>query len=106
MTIEQLIEKAIAGGWKYLGMNGKHSLALALEDAEKQNFTFLLDPEFWKAVGKVEWDGKFSCPHWESELVGERSFKMVEMPHWKYYMHAMIDALAEGKTIEEFIATL
>lgn len=49
----------------------------------------LLDSLAWKAVGKVE--------GWEAN--GDRYA-------WLYFMHRMIDALADGKTISDFLATL
>lgn len=55
----------------------------------------LLNPDSWKAVGKVEgW-----CE--------EKDFKCDECAdHYKWAMHRMIDALCEGKTFDDFIDTL
>jgi len=59
----------------------------------------LLAPEAWKAVGKVEgWHDKF-----DGDVSGLR---YMSMEPWLVNMHRMIDALADGKTIEEFLATL
>lgn len=53
-----------------------------------------LDPLAWQAVGKVE--------NWRNHSTGWFAYKSP----WCEKMHAMIDALAEGKSIEEFIETL
>lgn len=85
---EQFIKDAIEGGYE-------HPKTVKYEDAELA--LTMLDPRFWQAVGKVRgWDG-CSANHgeyWEGK------------PHWLYEMHRMIDALAEGKSIEEFLQAL
>jgi hypothetical protein len=83
MTIQSFIEKAIEGGWRPKGTLYKEDFM----DAH------ILDPEMWKAVGKVE--------GWSKGLKGYSR----EVP-WRRNMHRMVDALAEGKSIEEFLATL
>lgn len=95
MTIKSFIEKAIEGGyWEY---------PPALDDLLDGNFhKVLLDPEAWKAVGKVEgWKGETSfwgCLSCDDEALW--------MPTWKYKWHRMIDALAGGETIEQYLETL
>lgn len=65
----------------------------------------LLDPKAWQAVGKVEkWH--FGKSEDGADSVSVRVFAGVVYPIWKWNMHRMIDALAEGKSIEEFLATL
>lgn len=83
MTIQHAIESAIAGGWKMKGVR-KDSLS------HINAAIIVLQPAFWQAVGKVE--------GWESQHQG----------YWepKIPMHRMIDALAEGKSISEFLETL
>jgi len=99
MTIQQFIEKAIEGGWnprrgekQYTAPRPPHHICLFSE------YHPFLDAEAWKAVGKVEGWG----PGTRVELGG--GFWTEDM--WLKNMHRMIDALAEGKTIEEFLATL
>lgn len=88
MTIKEFIEKAIEGGWKYNDYcDGK-----GCEDRH-----IFLDPLAWQAVGKVHWgDGAL-------QMNSKYGFRLYV---WKDQMHRMIDALAEGKTLEEFISTI
>ena len=86
MTTKEFIEKAIEGGWKIdkiINPRGKHGVccSCAVNQFEKT----ILDPKAWEAVGKTEMYGI-----WQT----------------KDKMHMMIDALIEGKSIEEYIATL
>lgn len=85
MKIQTFIEKAIAGGWKgdafpIWHVNNPHSM--------------LLDPLAWQAVGKVE--------GWGAEIPSY----MLGKPVWHTNMSRMIDALASGKTIEQYLETL
>jgi len=110
MTIQQFIEKAIEGGWNDL-FNGKKPLEV-LPSTDVRNFLikwnhpddpqilrtheFLLDPLAWQAVGKVE--------GWNFDRISSKFPN--RRPFWHIRMLDMIDALAEGKTLEEFIETL
>jgi hypothetical protein len=128
MTPETYIEKAIQGGFKV--ENEKHcvydfDLHYWNEVIEK----IILDPQSWQAVGKVEgWDSKSkeykNCINQECKVAKgcfkekyntnfcyECGQKLVEVREVIYgyekdYMHHMIDALVEGKTIEEFLKNL
>lgn len=73
------------------------------------------DPECWKAVGKVEgWEDegdkcKSGCGCVPSG--GSRHHEGLcswswEEAEWLTRMRSMIDALAEGKTIEEYLSTI
>lgn len=94
-----------------------------LENAEKIPFEILiLMPEAWQALGKVGgWDkkilirrgtiiGNFCTPcsqeHPRGECFKEMGFGMDYLDPWCYHMHRMIDALCEGKTIEQFLENL
>jgi len=55
----------------------------------------VLDPEVWQAVGKIE--------NWKNNAT---KYPWCAREPWENKMHDMIDALAEGKTIEEFLETL
>jgi hypothetical protein len=90
MTIQTFIEKAEAGGWE------DHYDARGCERYPIEHV--VLDPEAWKAVGRAErtWN-MLSEKHWGQEE---------PMPEWQWKMHRMIDALAEGKSIEQYLETL
>lgn len=119
MTKKEFIEKAIEGGWKqdekefctisFLeenGCNGEmcfvidntYSCHITGERKGKtkhyQTSQIILDPKAWEAVGKVE--------GWQENRVRESKYEMA----WQCEMHQMIDALIEGKTIEEYLETL
>lgn len=102
---ETFIEKAIEGGYSPL-MGG---------DKMRSNEAILLDPLAWQAVGTTEgWgttDGK--CNKCGSAPRSWLLSSPVTCPEcrtgrgeWDWYMHRLIDALAEGKTIEEYLITL
>lgn len=74
------------------------------------NFSFpiqkiLLDPFAWQAVGKMEgWptedDEDRNC------YCGACGYYKSCANEWKENMHRMIDALCEGKSIEEFLSSI
>lgn len=121
MTIKQFIEKAIEGGWKQPDLSQTDNY-----DGVPHCRGFLLDPKAWQAVGKVERWGKEPakggiCKHCKVKTHIQPSFDSgcnhVHYPEacevcnkntadYKKQMHNMVDALAEGKTIEEFLKTL
>ena len=128
MTIEQFIEAAIEGG--YILGNDKVN---TFEESDShysscwyfhKGFDYLipeilLDPESWKAVGKVKgWSIEMQMPMFmkepqndpntfvASEMGGRFGYDFQRMPFWYFKMVGMIQALYEGKTLEEYIATL
>lgn len=128
MTISTAIERAIEGGWKpwkygwpsnetrgeswYLSGRMLH-LNCEAKDYEafpqyqgpwhtSKEFVIdiergLLDPLFWQALGKAE--------GWKPEVTWNEG-ELRHQAEWRENMHRMIDALAEGKSIEEFLSTL
>tara|TARA_Y100000310_G_scaffold272864_1_gene288077 strand:+ start:35 stop:319 length:285 start_codon:yes stop_codon:yes gene_type:complete len=94
MTIKQFIEKAIEGGWE----DGDSRSAHHVNDCVVENVNvhkILLDPAAWEAVGKIEkWKEEYERKHWGYPA------------EWNANMHEMIDALADGKTIQQYIETL
>lgn len=154
MTIKQFIEKAIEGGWKAQNdlfriekfvyePEDEHSGELVSLFGDLCRFSgpagawrmpvssILLDPEAWRAVGKVGGWGKelaigdevqvgptmlFGCiTSAEPDIVRVQVAgvglqrvprETVKDCEWKRNMHRMIEALAEGKDAEQFIETL
>lgn len=108
MTIQNAIEKATKGGWKGLG----------------EHFTYgeiFFQPTFWQALGKeMGWDKKVVirrgtvlgnwCAPPNSGLRGECfeevGFGMDYVDAWLFRWHSFIDALAEGRTAEEWFKNL
>lgn len=104
MTIKEFIEVAIEGGWNYKNTTNPraHNFGLWVESGRgiDDNIIYsqvLLDPEAWKAVGKVKgWEGG-DCPTCGYVFDQEEPL---------YHMSQMIYTLCKGKTLEEYIATL
>ncbi len=109
MSIKDFIEEAIEGGWKsntfkelkFIQFWGNEIvLNYTGEDGNRHEWKYnysaiLLDPEAWKAVGKTErWGGT------------DRNEQGGLSRSWFIKMKKMIDALAEGKTIEQYLETL
>ncbi len=96
MTIAEWKEKAFEGGYSQVGF----------PEVEPNLHIMLLSAEAWKAVGKVEgWKDSvcFGCGD-TSERICDCEQRTGE--EWLLNMHDMIDALAEGKTIEQYLETL
>ena len=102
--MQQFIEKALVGGWQpddrdfsIIGFYERHfeyqlrsmhpgrssSIRMLVYEA------VLLNPKVWQAVGKVE--------KWYEGHYG---------PEWLHHMRNMIDALAEGSTLEAYIQSV
>lgn len=99
MTPKQFIEKAIEGAWKPRGIEfgiskgGWASLESMMNLVPIEEI--VLDPKAWEAVGRVE--------GWSQEELSIHNYFSFQ---WRENMHAMIDALIEGKSIEEYLETL
>lgn len=114
MIIQLFIEKAILGEWKVSGMHTElievsgHDVYLSMPHsggrAKAVIQQILLDPLAWQAVGKVE--GWYCEPHNESTNDALMGHRRDDCADWKRKMHSMIGALAEGKTIEQYLETL
>lgn len=128
--ITEFIEKALKGGFTDAEYLLKYLEGRTPKERELMESTILLNPLAWQAVGKMsnwgtemtmidepghpkEWlffehcavcgetinDQEDGCPD------GCKSDDAY-VPEWLYNMHRLIDALAEGKTIEEYLHTL
>lgn len=105
MTIKQFIEKAIEGGYLFkiggrkILPNASHLSAIPFE-------IIALDPLAWQAVGKVEkWEMEATVVRWLRQSSGELEKNVIGY-QWENKWHDMIDALAEGKSLEDYIKTL
>ena len=92
---EQFIKDATEGGWKTLLPPIVHM----------QRAEMFLDPDAWRAVGKARgWDdlekmhSLGGSPHQEDCWCKEKN--------WLTRMHGLIGALAEGKSIEDYLGTI
>lgn len=120
MKIQDFITKAIEGGWgtgyfmniregdgyyfsqpinraeaeKWLREHPAKGAKIVQHDVHNRELQYrtLLDPEAWKAVGKVE--------GWKVGWYQENR------KPWHYKMLLMIDSLCEGKSIEQYLETL
>lgn len=101
MTIKKFIESAIKGGWKKDSYYFSNHMAEANKKYwwtnEDRIREAVLDKEAWQAVygKKIDYFEKYDK---EGALHGELIYVNK--------MHAMIDALAEDKSISEFLKTL
>jgi hypothetical protein len=67
----------------------------------------LLSPGTWQAVGKVEgWSDDYY--HLDFRIHDDSIVDVFEAhkPQWHFHMHRLIDALAEGTSVDTFLATL
>lgn len=120
MTIQEFITKAIEGGWNpwrtivmpqpafvervdfdTWSVCDNPNFELSAPRGRISQSRMFLDPEAWRAVYK---DG-----FWREAKVFINLWTKGNprtMPTWQYKMHRMIDALAEGKSVEEYLASL
>jgi hypothetical protein len=123
MTIQEAIKKSIEGGWKQYALDkfGEYTFLkvwqptsieyryeVIREDGVNDYISIpeeehiVLDPSFWQALGKVEGWGTEK----DTEYIRKHAGNFVPMLAWKLRMHAMIDHLIKGGTIESYIETL
>lgn len=108
MTIQQFIEKAIEGGY-----DGEK---VRMFGAAEWRYLVLLEPAAWEAVGRV---AGWPMLHLDHEGNGGECWCKPEITHEEDadivvhqdhtpegHMHSMVDALCEGKTIEQYLETL
>lgn len=122
--VNDFLRKAVLGGWDWLG---SPRVKLYIEKShcswpQMPAEIMLMDPKAWQAVGKtMGWEKgrpfKQSVPARTGPVRkdGTRSSypSVIRMQRtaprpnqWRKEWHRMIDALAEGKTIEEYLETL
>lgn len=110
-AVRRFIEDAIAGGWNpWPDVWGRTPLIKV--DTMRARFRnpvngrlvslihhqILLDPEAWQAVGKMR--------NWDNGVESCTTKNCPDHTHWRQNWHRFIDALADGKTIEEALSVL
>jgi len=108
MTIQQVIEKAIEGGWAPKGLNcdGKFPSWIKQAAINRSKFyeRYFLDPLFWQSLGKAmgcPTDICKNCGEVNRCLCGGEAF----VPGWEYNWLLFIHHLASGKDAESFFET-
>lgn len=102
-VMKKVIEKAISVGWddKDYAFGGDCSDECWEFCAWKYDRKILLDPNFWKCLGKAE--------GWEYEIDyedGENVYYKSNKGDWQFYWHNFIDHLAENKPLEDYFKNL
>ena len=89
MTIQEVITKAIEGGWNY-----KHAYFYCSLENECTDHAFN-DPLFWQALGKkLGWRNS------------DQTYVQPPDTNWRIHWHRLIDHLASNRTIESFFRDL
>lgn len=101
---ERAIRDSIKGGYKLISPEGWE---LGIEDIDcddaNGNAGTFLNPEFWRCLGKAR--------KWEIPLNGSSNHWTQQYGNWipgayGWYWHRLIDALASGKSAEDFFISL
>lgn len=108
MKINEVISKAIEGGWGKERFSAEHlNLRIVNTDFGSIDMPLdciFLDPLFWKSLSKaMGWKLKkdLMITHDTVFMFGDK-----KIDEWQYYWHRMIDKLSSGGTIEEFFQEL
>ncbi len=99
MTIEQVIKKAIDGGFEnYPSDAFLNEHWICMHDTACQIF---LDPSFWRSLGKAMGWAETYAP---IQIVKGTNGELLQS--WLSNWHRFIDHLADGKRAEEFFEKL
>jgi hypothetical protein len=107
--MEKAIKKAIEGGLEIAIIKSnpkitKEGVDMVVEQMAKSHKDFLLNPLFWKALGKAcGWfypDGRSVAKYINNDP------KRTQKDLWLWHWHRFIDHLAEGKDEESFFNEL
>jgi len=118
MTIQEVMDKAVGGGYHINGSDGMQtyysgaSRDYSAWTRKDNNSSFMvaveetfLDPVFWQALGRgLGWDHELVTIHAVDN--GRPTIVTRVGQHWFYHWHRFIDFLAEGKTVEEFFESI
>jgi hypothetical protein len=105
---ELAIQKAVEGGWGIYDDVHVHpdgDIYLSIKGTNQFEYVgdvIFLDPLFWQALGKTEgWKDR----EYRMTTVG-RGEKHVEQSRWKKEQHRLIDAIQQGRSIDEFFGEI
>lgn len=100
MTSQEVIKKAIEGGWG----DRLYRVETGNTSVWTHSTAMFLDPLFWQALGKSlgweSWKDRYEA----KEAMFEAVPKYVD--EWEYRWHQFIHHLASGKTIESYFEKL
>lgn len=111
--MENAIKRSIEGGWKFKGYktlkvestsmgNGVYQIIFEDKAGEDYNLVeqqvILLDPEFWKCLGRAE--------GWVNQRTRNQIDQLEIVNRWEAEWHFFIDHLANKRNIDEFFNEL
>jgi hypothetical protein len=118
MTVQEVLDKAVEGGYHIYGSDGMDTLyeganseySVWTRKDNESSFIVLtektfLDPQFWQALGRaLGWneacDLALICVHGEEECQRYRGY------YWMFQWHRFIQAIADGNTLAASFAHL
>lgn len=107
MEIQEVITKAVEGGWKKVCANCQESWAGHVQTRIGSRYCMrtpnmsdtVLDPLFWQALGKAIW--------WQQTYKNVRGdMRTIGQEDWKEHQHRLISHLQDGGSIESFFEAL
>jgi len=103
--MENAIKKAIEGWYSPVDRATKRPISVL--QLRKQWRVAVLDPLFWKALGKAEeWSEYAVCrKHGKSDCYRVNCFEGYAA-EWLYHQHNFIDHIASGGSIDDFFNEL
>ena len=108
MKIQEVIKKAIEGGWNDKEYRTVHHKGKV--DTWSHSTSMFLDPNFWKCLGKaMEWGTvtmKRTVYPNDGNVICETMPENPDYPEYLYRWHKFIDHLAEGGSIVDYFEKL
>ena len=98
--LEKAIEDAMKGGWEPAFLY-RVEKEVGFGDLFNQMYSgIFLSADFWQCLGKSREWREHENRSMKEKILG------VYGPEWRVHQHQLLDALAEGRTIESFFASL
>lgn len=111
MKTKDAIQRAADSGYKYRNKDLRYDANLDewyIDDGDggytslSENL-FFIDPEFWRCLGKgMGWCSEIELPNG----LCNNCKRLYCDSSWLNYWHKLIDALADGKTIDDYFETI